>query len=342
MDSSRIAAHDSGKRDVTRQPSRGRIPVQTIPLVHVSEPHLAWTGDSVDPASCFAELSQKVTGELRTQRDRLQVPTSEFATDSHAATHFPLFNKELLHFRQAQLHDGFGVLVIRGTSLPGFTDLERRNIYWTACRILGVPLPQNERGEFYISVRDMKQRMTAGGRYHQSNEGGELHTDSPQYPQPPDYVGLYCVHAAYRGGESRLLSAYSVHNALLEEDPALLAALYDKFHFEQRGSNPVQTTLAPIFQVIDGRLMFRYLGSYVRSGHDVMNAPLSYRHHAALRALDVALSRDDLILDLTLQDGDMLFFDNARVVHGRKAFEDDPTNRQPPRELDRAWIRRAA
>ena len=94
---------------------------------------------------------------------------------------------------------------------------------------------QNAKGEEFISVKDTGASMKSGGRYHQTKEGGSLHTDSPQFEEIPDYIGLLCMHGAKSGGQSRLISAYSVHNRMLTEHPTLLDTLYEEFHFDKRG-----------------------------------------------------------------------------------------------------------
>jgi hypothetical protein len=96
--------------------------------------------------------------------------------------------------------------------------------------------------------------MISGGRYHQTKEGGSFHTDSPQWKEVPDFVGLYCITPAKKGGESKFVSAYSVHNKMLKEHKHFLEILYQRFHFDKRGeykSNESPTVFEPIFSYND-------------------------------------------------------------------------------------------
>ena len=93
--------------------------------------------------------------------------------------------------------------------------------------------------------------MQHGGRYHQSKEGGSFHTDSPHWEQVPDFVGMHCINPAKKGGESKFVSVYSVHNKMLKKHKHFLEMLYEQFHFDKRRGEyepgkPL-TSVKPIF-----------------------------------------------------------------------------------------------
>jgi len=50
-----------------------------------------------------------------------------------------------------------------------------------------------------------------------------------------DHVALPCLRTAKTGGESQMMSAYSLHNRLIERNPDLLEILYQRFHFDRPG-----------------------------------------------------------------------------------------------------------
>ena len=60
-------------------------------------------------------------------------------------------------------------------------------------KLLGGFLSQNSNNDYLVEVKDKGKTLKNGARYHESNEAGNLHTDSPQWENVPDYVGLYCV-----------------------------------------------------------------------------------------------------------------------------------------------------
>lgn len=211
--------------------------------------------------------------------------------------------------------------------------------------MLGTPIKQNIHRERFVEVKDMGKSMKEGGRYHQTREGGSLHTDSPQWSDIPDYLGLLCLHHAKQGGESILISAYTLHNKLMQQHPELLKLLYEKFHFDKRGEfkegeNPV--TDEPIFSVDDNGLNFRYLFDYIRDGHKVANDPLTEEKQQALEEVNKLLDKDDsFIVTMTMKAGQIQFINNHRVIHGRTPFEDFPEE-EKKRVLLRSWVKKTA
>ena len=72
-----------------------------------------------------------------------------------------------------------------------------------------------------------------------TNKFCTLHTDNAySNPRPPDYVGLMCLSNAALGGESLLMSAYTLHNQILEQHPEYLERIYQDFSWD---TPPLQT-----------------------------------------------------------------------------------------------------
>ena len=167
--------------------------------------------------------------------------------------------------------------------------------------------------------------MKTGGRYHQTKEGGSYHTDSPQWKNVPDVIGLCCINPAKIGGTSKFVSAYTVHNLFLEKNTELLEILYNKFYFDKRGEiekDEEPTIFEPIMQFKDNKLFFRYLRNYIDSGHKIQNKPLTQEQEKSLELLDEILSEESIVVSYDLKKFDITFFNNHRVVHGRTSFED--------------------
>ena len=183
--------------------------------------------------------------------------------------------------------------------------------------------------------------MKTGSRYHETKEGGSHHTDSPQWKNVPDWLGLFCVNNAKKGGTNLFLSAYTIHNMILKERKNLLNLLYERFHFDKRGEfkeGESPTVFEPIFEYKEGRLRFRYLRNYIDAGHDVQNQPLSKSQKEALALLDNLTRDENIILRYDLKPGDMVFSDNHTILHGRTGFEDhDDENLK--RQMLRTWVK---
>ena len=253
---------------------------------------------------------------------------------------FPLpgFAPELYRMLE-EVENGRGFVLLRGIPRARYTDEDCEILYWGLAAHLGNPVSQNARGHRLGHVRD-EGRVLAdpNARAYQTNQRMDFHTDM----LPVDVLGLFCLRAAKSGGESRVVSALTVHNVLREERPDLLEALYGMFHVDWRGEEPAGEQpwfTIPMFSVRDGKVTSRicsrtYFESAARFGE-------RYRITAIQReALDAAqeiANRPGLMLSMDFQEGDIQLINNHTTLHARTAYEDyDEPARQ--RHLLRLWI----
>ena len=94
---------------------------------------------------------------------------------------------------------------------------------------LGPLVAQNGKGDMVKEVRDrgLSYGENKSSRYSDTRFGGNYHTDGAEVPTPIRYFPFYCLSPAAKGGITRVVSAYSVHNRLLAEDPDNLDVKYD-------------------------------------------------------------------------------------------------------------------
>ena len=299
----------------------------------ITDERLAWDKTLSDKREQFVvHLDSEIIQELIERRNEL---------DSINKNDLPLFKKKILNFRNERLLDGVGLFVIDGICMESFSVKEKTSIYTLTSKILGELIIQNIKQEKIVEIKDIGKSMKTGGRYHETKEGGSHHTDSPQWKNVPDYLGLFCVHNAKKGGTNLFLSAYTIHNRILQERKDLLDIFYEKFYFDKRGEfkdGESPTVFQPIFELKNKKLFFRYLRNYIDAGHDIQNQPLSQPQKDALTYLDNLMHMEDITLKYDLKPGDMVFSDNHRVVHGRTSFEDyDDENLK--RFVLRTWIK---
>ena len=298
-----------------------------------ADEHLAWDNTLTNKKQQFVvDLGSEIIAELIKRRNEL---------DKLTQNDLPLLNNTILVFREKMLLDGVGLFIIDGACLKNFSLKEKIAIYTLIAKILGELIVQNIQQEKVVEIKDVGKSMKTGGRYHETKEGGSHHTDSPQWKDVPDYLSLFCVHNAKKGGTNLFLSAYTIHNKILKEKNELLHIFYEKFHFDKRGEfkdGESPTVFEPIFEFKDGRLYFRYLRNYIDAGHDIQNQPLSKSQKEALTHLDHLMRRDEIIMKYDLKPGDMVFSDNHWIVHGRTPFEDHD-NENLKRLMLRTWIR---
>jgi alpha-ketoglutarate-dependent taurine dioxygenase len=234
-----------------------------------------------------------------------------------------------------------GLFIIDGVCLKNFSINEKKSIFILISKILGELLIQNIKQEKIVVIKNLGKSMKTGGRYHETKEGGSHHTDSPQLKNVPDWLGLFCVHNAKKGGTNLFLSAYAIHNIIFKERKDLLNLLYEKFHFDKRGEfkdGESPTVFEPIFEYKEGRLRFRYLRNYIDAGHDIQNQPLSKSQKEVLDFLDNLMHDENIILRYDLKPGDIVFSDNHRILHGRTTFE-DYDDEKLKRLMLRTWVK---
>ena len=298
----------------------------------ITDGHLVWDKTLANKKQKFvADLSPGTVDELIKRRNEL---------DNLNENDLLLLKNEILEFKKKIL-DGFGLFIINGACLKDFSLKEKISIYTLIAEILGELIIQNIKQEKIVEIKDVGKSMQAGGGYHETKEGGSHHTDSPQWEDVPDYLGLFCVHNAKKGGTNLFLSAYTIHNRILKGRKDLLNILYGKFHFDKRGEfkeGESSTVFEPIFKFKDGKLYFRYLRNYIDAGHDIQNQPLSESQKEALTYLDNSMLEEDMIMSYDLKPDDMVFSDNHWIIHGRTTFEDfdDPNLK---RLMLRTWIK---
>ncbi len=192
----------------------------------ISEKNLVWnkyTDNIVE--KFFVKISDNVTNELKNNSNLI----------NNSEEIFPILQQEILDFKKKILIDGIGFFVIDGKCFSDFSREETTEIYNKICKILGTLYVQNIKNERFVEIKDEGKSMISGGRYHQTKEGGSFHTDSPQWKKVPDFIGMCCINPAKKGGESKFVSAYSIHNEMLKEHKHFLEMLYEQFHFDKRG-----------------------------------------------------------------------------------------------------------
>ncbi|WP_241697338.1 TauD/TfdA family dioxygenase [Vreelandella salicampi] len=164
-----------------------------------------------------------------------------------------------------------------------------------------------------------------------------LHIDLPNWRHPPDIQLLYCLENGATGGESTFADGERVIEALRAQDPSALRILSETpidFRFQDETHDIA--VRAPLIDLnADGTLHELRFNNWIR---DTLHLPAEQMDgwYRAYRTLWTLFHSDEHQLEFTLEPGQMVAFDNRRVLHGRRSF--DPNS--GPRHLQGTYLDR--
>jgi len=154
-----------------------------------------------------------------------------------------------------------------------------------------------------------------------TNLGLGLHADNPYRDPVPTIQLLHCLENTVDGGESILGDGFKAASILREENQAnfdLLSQTWINFRFQDKDTD-LQSRV-PLIEVNDNdqivkvRFNNRSIAPINIDKHKMKAFYQAYQHYAEI------LTRQSIMIDFKLEQGQLVMFDNTRVFHARKAF----------------------
>ncbi len=149
-----------------------------------------------------------------------------------------------------------------------------------------------------------------------------LHTDLPNQEVPPGYQFLHCLANEATGGGSLFADGFAMAEDLRNEDPEAFRLLCDvpvPFRFHD-GTADIRVHEPVITLDRSGRVVEIRFNAHLAGIFD-MPSEIMPDYYRAYRAY-MAKTRDpEYRLTLKLKGGEMVVFDNRRVLHGRDSFD---------------------
>lgn len=149
-----------------------------------------------------------------------------------------------------------------------------------------------------------------------------LHTDLPNQETPPGYQFLHCLANDTEGGESVFADGLKVLEDMREEAPdyfELLATVAIPFHFHDRTHDILHHH--PVINLDhQGNIVELKYNAHLASVFDLPEA-IMQDYYLAYRDLMARLREPKYRMHYRLNAGEMVVFDNRRVLHGRTEFE---------------------
>ncbi|KAJ0056746.1 hypothetical protein NL108_014179 [Boleophthalmus pectinirostris] len=167
-----------------------------------------------------------------------------------------------------------------------------------------------------------------------------FHTDYPALHHPPGIQFLHCISQAARGGENLLVDGFHIAEKLRAEDPEAFHSLSTlSIDFTDTGSDYCPFRLQSKHRVIhvnsEGKVTRINLNNATRDSVLDLRLEQVQPFYRALKALEDMMNREDNMVTLRMEPGDILTFDNWRLLHARTAFESFP---ERPRFLEGCYL----
>lgn len=151
--------------------------------------------------------------------------------------------------------------------------------------------------------------------------GLNVHTDNPYRDPVPGLQLLHCLESVNEGGESVLVDGFKVADMLRREAPDQFNLLtHYRVPFRFRDGKADLQARKPLIEV-DDRGVIQSVRYNNRSAAPFdLPADIMPVFYDAFRLYARMLHRPELELGFKLKPGDLVIFDNQRILHGRKGF----------------------
>jgi len=154
-----------------------------------------------------------------------------------------------------------------------------------------------------------------------TSERLSAHTDIPTREAPPGLQVLHCLVAEAQGGESTMTDGFKVAADLADQFPQDFAILSTvKWCFANRGGDTDYRWQAPIIKVDDdGQVCELRLLPFSRAPLMTEYENIEPTYRALQRFMEMANS-PKYQMRYKFSAGDIVIFDNRRILHGREEF----------------------
>jgi gamma-butyrobetaine dioxygenase len=148
------------------------------------------------------------------------------------------------------------------------------------------------------------------------------HTDLPTREVPPGFQYLHCIENTVSGGWSRMSDGLAVVAAIEAEHPDAFDALTTlDWVFMNRAADAEHRWTGPVIDLGNGHQPLTLRAFYpVRTAPDMDRADVP-RAYEALRTFATVARDPRFQLTYPFVPGDLVGFDNRRMLHGRDSFE---------------------
>ncbi|WP_328536085.1 TauD/TfdA family dioxygenase [Streptomyces sp. NBC_00344] len=247
-------------------------------------------------------------------------PTEAFRT---AGAEISALGDEIL----AAIHGDAGGVVVR-VAPEGLSDHDISTLYWNFFTAISRPVPQYSSGELIYPV-EVRTGAAETSHYSNSSKAGGYHTDGTLLPELPDVAFLFGLSAA-TGGETLLMDVNALVEQLTQIDPAHVDELCRPVPFDVKDQMAgIKIKRQPVLTHTANGYELRYVRMYIEQGFAAEETPVPPGLLAAMDAFDkVSSSAAESAAAVLLERGVGLMWDNRRMLHGRRPFQETTSSRR--------------
>jgi len=292
-----------------------------------------WTGDDLrGDQSWRISLTDEQRRDLDEALHQVNDRRLQFAEIQQADFPLPSLMKALQRVLH-EVRDGRGFAVLTGFPNDGYETGDLEKLYWGLCTHLGEGVTQNSEAGLIHYVTDGALRPQQGARILGRPGVVNLHVDLS------DCVSLFCLRQAPDDPHSSVASSMTVYNEILRQHPEYLPRLYEGFKWSRIKTPESETDHSgfniPAYSAADGVVTCRFHAGWIRGGMDRAGEFLTDDEKEMFRF--IAETADAHRYDFPLGPGDVAFFNNYTVFHGRSAHE-PIEDESLKRVLQRIWL----
>lgn len=305
----------------------------------------AWTRHGLGEDAWRVHLGEDCLRELRQVAAQLRANPIHLLLLTGSSFDMPAC-RALMRRVRAKLDEGVMFAVLDRLPMDEISPGEATQLYWLLCSLMSKPVAQRFDGTMTFDVLDRKVPVVPGSGIRPTVTNADLtfHNDNSYNSPQPDYVALLCLDRALRGGLSKVVSVYTVHNRLLDDHGPALERLYRPFWYDRyREHAPGESGVrrGPVFAYDGSRLEARVAIPEIRAGYVLAGEEMDAGTRDAIDALRQVFAAPDLPVEFLLDRGQIQIVNNRHTLHSRTDFVDSEDGTRK-RHLVRLWLRNGA
>ena len=155
------------------------------------------------------------------------------------------------------------------------------------------------------------------------------HTDLPFFEYAPGYQFLHCLINESNGGDSSVVDGYAVADYIKKNTPNIFNQLIStpiKFKDNDFTQNKVRIIHSPVITLDENKDYSDIRFNISAVGAFDIHPDKMKKYYSSYRKFSSLVHEKKFTVNFKLQAGDILCFDNRRVLHGRTSF--DPNSGQ--------------